>query len=155
MAKRLIFMFLLTILIGCSIKNKTELYRPHEDCIQELEIKRVGNKFISNLDNKNIDYITIDESFKLTENNYKDPFNNKRTYYIFSKKYKTGEFIHAYFAYHDNVGLGWHNIVISYIEPLPLDFRFEYFKRQTKNNKKFVKYFENRALSSFKILPKD
>ena len=56
---------------------------------------------------------------------------------------------------HDNVGLGWHNIVISYIEPLPLDFRFEYFKRQTKNNKKFVKYFENRALSSFKILPKD
>lgn len=209
MAKRLIFMFLLTILIGCSIKNKTELYRPHEDCIQELEIKRVGNKFISNLDNKNIDYITIDESFKLTENNYKDPFNNKRTYYIFSnlkgasltvpkqfgiykdgatfknfpnsktdkfgeyyllskkeyntkmdgaicvKKYKTGEFIHAYFAYHDNVGLGWHNIVISYIEPLPLDFRFEYFKRQTKNNKKFVKDFENRALSSFKILPKD
>lgn len=71
------------------------------------------------------------------------------------KKYKTGEFIHAYFAYHDNVELGWHNIVISYIEPLPLDFRFEYFKRQTKNNKKFVKDFENRALSSFKIFPKD
>lgn len=207
MAKRLICIFLLTILIGCSIKNQTELYKPHEDCIQELEIKRVGNKFISNLDNKNINYITIDESFKLVENNYKDPFNNKRSYYIFSnlkgasltvpkqfgiykdgatfrnfpnsktdkfgeyyllskkeystkidgaicvKKYKNREFIHAYFAYHDNVGIGWHNIVITYIEPLPINFRFEFLKTETINNKKFINDFENRALNSFKILP--
>ena len=54
MLKRLIGILLLTIIMGCSIKNQTKTYNPHEDCIQELEIERFGNKLISNFDNKNI-----------------------------------------------------------------------------------------------------
>lgn len=205
--KRLLFILLLFTVTACTAKEQMGIISPHDVCIQEIKIKRLGNDFFSVLNNDTIKYITIDKSFNAVRS-YKDPFN-KRSYYIFSnskgasisvpkqfgiykdgatfrkfpnsktdkfgeyyclsktkysnkmdgaicvKKYKNGEFIHAYFAYHDKVELGWHNIVITYLEPLPINFRFESFKKGDELNKKFVKEFKNRALNSFKILPKD